>query len=75
MQGRKTKGNIANYSLVILNAARSPKSLPSTPRPPNMYMTSFTRAAACPSRGLGIKPMHLSSAHVRVLVSKAQVSL
>ena len=32
-------------SLVILKAARSSRSLPSTPLPPNTYMTSSTRVA------------------------------
>lgn len=38
----------------IRNAARSPRSFPSSVRPPNTYMTSSTRHAAWPSRGTGI---------------------
>ena len=40
--------------LVILKAARSSRSLPSTPLPPKTYMTSSTKVAECPSRGTGI---------------------
>lgn len=38
----------------ILKAAKSPKSVPSSVRPPKMYITSPTRAAACPSRAEGM---------------------
>lgn len=44
----------------IRKAARSPRSVPSSVRPPKMYITSPTRAAACPSRADGIYPMHSS---------------
>jgi hypothetical protein len=63
------------YILEILKAARSPRSLPSTPLPPKTYTTSSTRAAAWPSRGDGINPIHCNSDHLRVLISKAHVSL
>jgi len=41
-------------ALEILNAAKSSRSLPSTPRPPKTYMTSSTSVAAWPSRGTGM---------------------
>ena len=39
---------------VIRKAAKSPRSAPSSVRPPKMYMTSPTKEAACPSRGTGM---------------------
>lgn len=48
---------------VILNAARSSRSVPFSVRPPNMYITSLTKAAECPSRGAGIYPMQSSCVH------------
>ena len=46
--------NVYQRREVILNAAKSPKSVPSSVRPPNMYITSSTKAAECPSRGVGM---------------------
>lgn len=67
--------NMYHRELEILNAAKSPKSLPSTPRPPKTYITSSTKAAAWPSRGTGINPMQVNSRHVREGTSKHHVSL
>lgn len=53
-------------SLDILKAAKSPRSFPLTSLPPKMYIVSSTRAAACPSRGTGIYPMHCNSDQVLV---------
>src|SRR5882757_5961400 len=61
--------------LDILNAAKSLRSFPSTPRPPNMYITLPTMAAAWPSRGEGMKPMHCNSVHFPVCMLNDQVSL
>lgn len=44
-------------------AARSPRSIPSSVRPPKIYITSFTKAAACPSRGVGMNPTQSNWAH------------
>ena len=40
----------------ILKAQRSPRPLPSGPRPPKTYITSPTSEAAQPSRGTGMYP-------------------
>lgn len=61
--------------VVIRNAARSPRSMPSSVRPPKMYMTSLTRAAACPSLGVGMNPMQSNCVQRLVRGSYDQTSL
>ena len=46
--------NVYHRLVDILNAAKSPRSAPSSVRPPKIYITSSTIAAAWPSRGAGM---------------------
>ena len=56
--------NVYQRRLEILNAARSPRSAPSSVRPPKTYMTSSTIVAAWPSLGAGMYPMQSNWVHV-----------
>jgi hypothetical protein len=46
--------NIYQRREVMRKAARSPRSIPSCVRPPNMYIVSLTSAAECPSLATGM---------------------
>lgn len=61
--------NVYQRRVVILNAAKSPKSAPSSVLPPKTYMTSSTSAAAWPSRGDGMYPMQSNRDHMFVIGS------
>ena len=52
---------------VMRNAARSPRSVPSSVLPPKIYITSLTNAAEWPSRGAGMYP--IQSCWVQELVA------
>ena len=60
---------------LIRNAAKSPRSFPSSVRPPNTYMTSSTKDAAWPSRAAGIYPIQSSRDHLFTDGSKHHTSL